>query len=208
MIKNINVYWQIPIYSSHLKKLFQDDVRFLKYETFVTISSKFNYLNSKTFKELIFSKKGMLFRVAYRILNNHMDAEDAVSNVLFKCWEKRSRFKELENLDKILFTAIRNECIDLLRKKKHEILIKKELKNESINFDNAHLIKSKTDHINEIIFQLPETQKLILHLRMIEGYKISQIAELVNMKVNTVEVSLSRARKKIRAEYEKRISNH
>lgn len=148
----------------------------------------------------------MMFRVACRILNDYMDAEDVVANVLCRFWEKRSELKDYENIEKTLYRATKNECIDLIRKKKHENIIKKELMTVRSGFEQSNINKSKTDYLNEIIFRLPETQKLIIHFRMTEGYTLGKIAELLNMKVNTVEVNLSRARKKIREEYEKAIS--
>lgn len=150
-----------------------------------------------------------MFRVAYRILNNQMDAEDAVANVLCRLWTKRDKIKNLDEIDKILYTSVKNESIDLIRKKKRENLLIKEMMNNSISdSERTYLHKSKFEQINEIIFDLPETQKLILHLRMSEGYSLSKIADMVDMKVNTVEVNLSRARKKIRTEYEKRKSKY
>ena len=45
---------------------------------------------------------------------------------------------------------------------------------------------------------LPETQRIIMHLRDIEGYEFSQIAEVVEMNENAIRVALSRARKRTR----------
>ena len=44
----------------------------------------------------------------------------------------------------------------------------------------------------------------MIHLRMVEGLSMQQIADIMEEKVNTVEVNISRARKKIRAQYEVR----
>lgn len=54
---------------------------------------------------------------------------------------------------------------------------------------------------------LPEQQKMIVHLRDIEGYEFDSIAEILDMQENAIRVNLSRARKKLREALSER-SNH
>ena len=54
-----------------------------------------------------------------------------------------------------------------------------------------------------IIESLPEQQRSIIHLRDIDGLEFKEISEILNMDLNLIRVNLSRARKKVREEYEK-----
>lgn len=64
--------------------------------------------------------------------------------------------------------------------------------------------------ILEWIQNLPEKQKMVMHLRDIEEYEIQEIEKLLNMKESAVRVNLMRARQKIKGQlknifdYEKR----
>jgi RNA polymerase sigma factor (sigma-70 family) len=55
-----------------------------------------------------------------------------------------------------------------------------------------------TGFVRKIIASLPEQQKVIMHMRDIEGMEYEQIAEVMEMNINAVRVDLSRARKKVR----------
>jgi len=50
----------------------------------------------------------------------------------------------------------------------------------------------------KIIEQLDDPQKSILQLHDIQGYDYEEIAEILEMNINTIRVSLSRARKKVK----------
>jgi len=52
--------------------------------------------------------------------------------------------------------------------------------------------------VNRMIKDLPEMQKTILHLRDIEGYEFTRIAEITGLSENAIRVALSRARGAVR----------
>ena len=49
-----------------------------------------------------------------------------------------------------------------------------------------------------LIAELPDTQRLAIHMRDVEGYEIEEIADLLESDEASVRVNLSRARKSIR----------
>ncbi len=57
--------------------------------------------------------------------------------------------------------------------------------------------------IENIIRQLPEKQRSILHLRNVEGLEMNAIAEVTGMSIEHVRVTLSRARIAITKHYQK-----
>ena len=62
--------------------------------------------------------RGQLYRCCLKMMNsNRMDAEDALSQVMVKAWEKVQKFGEkITNLKAWLYQVTRNFCIDLIRK--------------------------------------------------------------------------------------------
>jgi len=156
------------------------------------------------FKEKVLSKTEMLYGIALRILNNTQDAEDAVSEAIIKIWIKKDTLKKHENIDAVLYTIIKNQSIDILRSRKVFLSIDNNfnLKTENENDINTSIDDKKVAKVKAIISNLPEKEKMIIHFRMIEGFSTQKIADLMSLKVNTVCVILSRARKKINTQYE------
>jgi RNA polymerase sigma-70 factor (ECF subfamily) len=64
-------------------------------------------------------------------------------------------------------------------------------------YDTAEITDMK-EKVITIIDTLPENQKMVIHLRDIEGLGYDEIAEIMSMSLNNVRVNLSRARKKVR----------
>lgn len=64
-----------------------------------------------------------------------------------------------------------------------------------------------SDNTREIIVnminQLPEKQKMVMHLKDIEEYSIAEICEALEMESNAVRINLMRARQKIKTQLEK-----
>jgi RNA polymerase sigma factor (sigma-70 family) len=52
--------------------------------------------------------------------------------------------------------------------------------------------------VHRLINSLPNQQKMIIHLRDVEGYEYEEIATIMDLNLNAVRVSLSRARKRVR----------
>ena len=67
--------------------------------------------------------------------------------------------------------------------------------------------KEDAELVHKLISALPEPQRSLVHLRHLEGKEYEEIAEMVNMNVNAIRVSISRARKQMREMIEKQYSS-
>ena len=67
--------------------------------------------------------------------------------------------------------------------------------------------KEDAELVHKLISELPEPQRSLVHLRHLEGKEYEEIAEMVNMNVNAIRVSISRARKQMREMVEKQYSS-
>jgi RNA polymerase sigma-70 factor (ECF subfamily) len=162
----------------------------------------------ETFKIEVLPLKNKLYRFAYRLLNNNMDSEDMVQDVLLKLWARRERLGEYNNVEAFAMVVMKNMCLDKLKAKGYRT---DEL-SEWINDSGGHSpltrleIMDTTEKVKTIIDNLPEHQKMIIHLRDIEGCEFEEIAEIMQMSLNTIRVNLSRARKKVRETLVKKYS--
>ena len=127
-------------------------------------------------------------------------------------WEKREALRVDVSLTAYLFTLVKNKCIDFLRHQMVEQMYSENVKheyNEELNvklfalesFD--HNFSSEEDIetlLRNAIDKLPERCRLIFIKSRIEGKKYKEIAEELNLSVNTVEGQISIALKKLREE--------
>ncbi len=148
--------------------------------------------------------KDRLFRFAKRMLNNHDEAEDVVQDVLMKLWINRESLEKKQSVEAFAMAMTKNLCIDRFRSK-HFQTVNSGLDIMELNLQemsaSPHKKAELADAMNlvaKIVEQLPENLKMIVQLRDIEGLSYQEIAEIMDMNINTLKVNLSRARKKIR----------
>lgn len=154
----------------------------------------------KEFKIKLLPLKNKLFRLSLSLMNNRDDAEDAVQEVYIKIWEMQHKLNNLKNIEAFMMTVTRNLCLDKLKSKRNKFLTI----NEDITkhaFSNPHDITEQADLVNkvkQVMKQLPEQQRTIVHLRDVEGYDFNEIMEITGRDMNYLRVNLSRGRKRIK----------
>lgn len=152
------------------------------------------------FKNKVLPVKNKLYRLAYRLMNSQADAEDVVQEVFLKLWSRKEKLNEYRSMEAFAMVMTKNLCFDKLKLKSRN---QQELNEDKIELNSenpeTHLeMKNTVSKIHEIIQELPEQQKLVIQLRDIEQCDFDEIAEITDMNLNTIRVTLSRARKKVR----------
>jgi RNA polymerase sigma factor (sigma-70 family) len=98
-------------------------------------------------------------------------------------------------------TVTRNMAIDKTRNKKtatQDISDYHYLKDSDVTPDKQIELDERFSNIMELVNQLPEKQKIIVHLRDVEGYSYQEIADITENTLDFVKVSLHRARKSLK----------
>jgi RNA polymerase sigma factor (sigma-70 family) len=155
-------------------------------------------MNKEEFKKEVLPLSEKMYRLSYRLLNDIELSRDCVQESFIKLWEIKDKLKQIENIQAFAYTIIRNISIDKIRQ------IKRLNKTERIApvkivESNYEFVESKLI-IQKLIQSLPRQQRLIIELRDIEEFSYEEIAEVMNLSVNNIRVSLSIARKKIKEE--------
>jgi len=152
-----------------------------------------------------------LYRMAFRLMNSREEAEDIVQEVYVKLWSMRNELDKYNSIEALCIRITRNLCLDHLRRRKvsHDALKAEKLKEESYPETPSESLEKKenAELLHTLIAALPEPQRSLVHLRHMEGKEYEEIAEMVNMNVNAIRVSISRARKQMRALVEKQYSS-
>lgn len=159
-------------------------------------------MDSAEFKTKVIPLGRKLYNFARLMLNNQVEAQDAVQEVYIKLWNYRNKMQTIGNIEAFAMKITRNWCLDRLKAKKPLLF---EDYSRSYDFqkekNNPHSILETSDRLNEfnsIMQSLPEQQRMIIQLRDVEGYEFEEIADILNVNTNNIRVSLSRARKKIK----------
>ncbi len=165
-------------------------------------------MSTEEFKTNVFSLKDRLFRFSKKMLNDESEAQDVVQDVMLKLWSQKEELHKYQSIEAFAMTMVKNRSLDLTRQKANRMAKTDILKHqfETMDYGNTYEQKELGLLVNEIINQLDEPQKTIIHLRDIEAYEFEEIAPLVNMNVETIRVNLSRARKKVREEFKNRMN--
>lgn len=159
------------------------------------------------FNDLVRQLNRILYGIAFRILRSQEEAEDSVQEVFIKLWNMGGKLDEYNNISALAVTMTKNLCIDQLRKKKHFVRDENGIQ-EFNDVDNAspfEIIQSRESEniLISIIDCLPEIYRSVIRLREIEGFSYEEITKKTGQNINTLRVTLSRARKMIRDEYNK-----
>lgn len=144
-----------------------------------------------------------LYRFVYGIIKTEIDAEEIVQEVFVKIWESHEKIDNFALFDSYLFTIAYNCTISLIRKKLSEkkyiqyiksLQIPPQQKSAEINSDFEIL----SEKVNELIGKLPPRQKEVFMLHRENELTYRQIAEKLDISVNTVENHMSKALKFLR----------
>ena len=142
--------------------------------------------------ERIVDKYGdMLFRICLVILCNENDAEDVVQDTLIRYLTKSPTFYDLEHEKAWLITVATNRCKN---KRRFNIMHK------HIDISDLQLYCKDVENYGLLdhLMKLPKKHKPVLILYYVEGYKVDEIATLLNLTVSTVKKRLQRGRELIR----------
>jgi len=153
------------------------------------------------FQNEIYSLKDKLFRLAKRMLFDRQAAEDATQDVLVKLWQKRSELGKYKNKEVLAMVAIRNKCLDEIKKDKRRRIHYRASGISAISFsspDKGIEAKDKMTLVKRAIEELPEQQRTIIQLRDVEGMDYDEIEAILEISQGTIRTNLSRARKKVR----------
>jgi len=168
-------------------------------------------MKSSEFKLLVMPYSSRLYRMAFRLMNSREEAEDIVQEVYVKLWGMRNELEKYNSIEALCIRITRNLCLDHLRRRKvnHDAMKAEQYKESSYPETPSENLEKKenAELVHKLISALPEPQRSLVHLRHLEGKEYEEIAEMVNMNVNAIRVSISRARKQMRALVEKQYSS-
>jgi RNA polymerase sigma-70 factor (ECF subfamily) len=130
-------------------------------------------------------------------------AREAAHTAFIKLWETRQTLNSSQNIKAYLYKIVSITCVDIIRhrnvKRKYEKHVRDNYSDLDLGYDfNAADTRALQEAIDKAVGELPEKMKLVFELSRYEGLKYAQIAQRLNISVNTVETQMGRALVKLR----------
>lgn len=136
-----------------------------------------------------------MYKIARAYLNNDEDVADAISETILSCYEKLPTLKHPRYFKTWLTRILINKCKDMLRTGKQVLYTDKftDIPMYEENYDTAEW--------NQMLNSIEEKYRTILLLYYMEGFRIREIAQILDMNENTVKSRLLRGREMISQTY-------
>ena len=137
-------------------------------------------MTNREFQERVRFCRQRLYGMAYMLLGTQADCEDAVQEALMKAWRKLASLREEQYFETWLMRIVINECRSLQR---------------------SHARRRETPlELYMALKSLPGKYSVLLTLKYINGYTISEMAKILRLPQGTVASRLNRAKMLLRKE--------
>jgi RNA polymerase sigma-70 factor (ECF subfamily) len=143
--------------------------------------------------------KAML-NVAFRIVGNIAEAEDVLQEAFLDAFNKVKDFRQDTTFGLWLKQIVVNRSINMLRKRKLELIEMEGDMLENIADEEAEDdedIQYQAARVKEAIKELPEGYRLVISLYLLEGYDHEEIGQVLNISENTSRTQFLRAKRKL-----------
>lgn len=162
--------------------------------------------NPELFDDLFRQYSKPLFYYAAKFVDDEA-ARDIVQDVFVKLWSDQT-ITIRQSLNALLFTMVRNSCLQQLEKQKvrskYFESAKLKLQEEELRFymeEKTSLLEQELENkLNEVLGNLPDRCRQIFTMSRFENKKNKEIAEELDISVKAVEKQITKALGTIRTE--------
>ena len=147
------------------------------------------------FEELYYRYRNLMYYIAYQVLHQDRDSEDAVQEAFFIIAKNMDKVKDIASTETKNFVAI------ITKREAMKIYDKKKKRDEDFDVDLTNIKKHNSENlVNEVknaIEQLPYKFSSLLTLKYVLGYSGKEIAEITGLTETNVRQQLMCGRKKL-----------
>ncbi|MDR2919264.1 MAG: sigma-70 family RNA polymerase sigma factor [Tannerella sp.] len=160
---------------------------------------KTHYRNTRTLLETVYEKsyQKMLF-YTQSILNDDFLAEDIIQDTFVHIYLQDNLFLSEKVLRDYMYRCLRNQCIDLLRRKQiwrtYEETYSEEHYSKPVYIEQENSYDELLSLVELRIDNLPPKCRLIFSMKFREGQTNPEISKKLNLSIKTVENQLYIAR--------------
>ncbi len=169
--------------------------------------------NVESFEDIYKAYSDFVYNVAFRVVNNMDEAQEVTQEVFITVYRKLESFKFKSSFKTWVYRITINTAINFAKKRTKD-------RSRIVEFNDKNEFKTTVDSVSEEIEEeqhekmlstlleaLNPDQRTCIVLRNIEGFSYQEIAESLNININTVRTRLKRAREKLIALRKEMVEN-
>ena len=145
--------------------------------------------------DFIIENQNHFYRFAFSYVKNPEDALDIVQNAVCKALEHHASLKNEDAVRTWFYRILTNECLAFLNQKKKLLLLgdkeQAEIPYEEKGYDTPDDFSKQLDLLDQDVGQ-------IIRLRFFEEMSLKEIADIMNLNLNTVKAKLYRGLKSLK----------
>ena len=149
-------------------------------------------MKKSEFCDYINQYRSILYTVAYTILANEADAEDAVSSAIQKGYEHLDQLKSKQKFKPWIITITKNEALQMKQKR---MLLPGDEQVEAM----LHPVVDQHDELWDVVQKLPEQYRLVIVLFYYDDLPMRDISKILDISLGTVKSRLKRGRDLLKA---------
>jgi RNA polymerase sigma-70 factor (ECF subfamily) len=161
--------------------------------------------NKDAFGKLIEAYQTPVFNLAYRMLSNADEAEQAAQEAFIRAWMRLDSYNPEHKFSTWLLSITSNYCIDLIRKRRNQLLSldgplppHPALTSERSKGPEAQAVQGEEQKVvQELLETLSEEYREAVVLRYWYDMSYDEIAEVMATSVSAIKSRLFRARRQL-----------
>jgi len=161
-----------------------------------TLIKKAKMHDEVSFAELMQCHGKSLYKIAKAILKNDDDVADAMQDTALTCWNKIKTLEKEEYFKTWLIRILINHCRQIYRKRRQWLPME--------HIENMQTQKDDYSNVEwqELLNTLSIKYREVISLYYAEGFKVNEIAQILDTSESTVKRRMAKAREKLKKIYE------
>ena len=157
----------------------------------------------EAFSQLVERHQTMVYRLALGKTGSPQDAEEVTQTAFLKAWQGLRTFQGKAAFSTWLYRLTANAAVDLLRRRREPALSLDDpdlppIPDQAPSPEELSMAAERRRLLWQAIDQLPESHRLPLVLRELEGLSYREIARALDLEEGTVKSRLARGRLMLR----------
>jgi RNA polymerase sigma-70 factor (family 1) len=156
----------------------------------------------QAFEEIFRRYYPLMCTFAQKLLKDSQAARDFAQDTFIRCWIWRSKLDPQKSIKNLLYTMVRNRCLDYLRLRRPEIctlanMAGVEIRDNSSSEDMLNL-RETAERIDDGVGLMPEQRQTVFRMSRYMHLSNQEIADSLNISVRTVEKHIQLALKSLK----------
>lgn len=151
------------------------------------------------FRQLVERYQSAVYNLAYRMLGDPDEAEDAAQEIFVRLYRQLARYDAERKFSTWTLAIATNYCIDQLRRRRMQLVPLENIipwaRAGDAGPEAQALDREAYDEMQHLLRRLPEKYRAVLVLRYWHELSCAEIADVLKVPEGTVKTQLHRARK-------------